>query len=846
MKPSKVILLFFITLFSFGKSYAVLNENNLSQTLSELRLELYNEVQKMDEYKVNFTKKKMAQHDKMIEFIQRCNELSLVLYSQNQDWTFDMTYAYRKVTKEYNEFKKNRVPFDAIVANVDLEIDRFARLIESLRRLPPQLDHIDFLPDSLAYHNDSVDMLFARNVKLVSHDSVLTKKLIDAFFLDETGQQDRDSCVLYATRLLVMYATARQKIITDNIHYENTNTKLKESYDYAKKRFQEVRRSMFTEPVKAFELNSSSVVDECIDKYTRTVDVRGRKSKSEWRGTLIGVFFVVMFISLVVSLAICSFIFKLIKRKDFDRKHGYVGVCVGICLFSLINFFIPYFTSNDFIAMASNLLFTFSWIVDVILISILIKTWNSTPEKLFYFYLPIIAFSLCVFMMRIVLVSDSLINIFFPPFLAIAFICQLFFYYRYKADLTKVDLILGRVSLLVLFVALVLSILGYLFISLLIVIWWFLQIATFLTLMIFRVLIDYYRKFRGIDKLQEKTKGDNITATWFCDMLVMAVIPALYILSFVQCIWAALHVFDVSELYEEFVNKPLINMVGPEGVEGLYLTPYMVIMAIVLIFGFRYLQYFITSLYRVIRTEQFKKKTGKDVVLASDINLTLANNIIAIIVWGIYVIRLFILFRIPTGTIAMVSTGLAAGIGMAMRDIMNNFIYGIQLMSGRLRLGDWIECDGVRGKVIEISYQCTVLDTDDGAVISFLNADLLGKNFRNLTKTNQYEQLNLTFGISRGENIEKVRGLLLESLKSLQQKDSYGQLFFDPTHEFQLFFTEFGESRINVKIQLYSLVNNREPIEPMVKECIYNTLIENNIELPYPQRDVRIISSQNQ
>ena len=71
---------------------------------------------------------------------KRCNELALMLYSQSQDYTFDMTYALDEVTREYKNYHSQRRPFDEILANLNMEIERCEHLAESLRRLPPMLD----------------------------------------------------------------------------------------------------------------------------------------------------------------------------------------------------------------------------------------------------------------------------------------------------------------------------------------------------------------------------------------------------------------------------------------------------------------------------------------------------------------------------------------------------------------------------------------------------------------------------------------------------------------------------------------------------------------------------------
>ena len=102
---------------------------------------------------------------------------------------------------------------------------------------------------------------------------------------------------------------------------------------------------------------------------------------------------------------------------------------------------------------------------------------------------------------------------------------------------------------------------------------------------------------------------------------------------------------------------------------------------------------------------------------------------IGILVWGTYAIVTVSLLQIPTKSLSVITAGLAAGLGFAMKDILNNFFYGVQLMSGRLRVGDYIECDGVRGKVDSINYQMTQIAAEDGSVMAFTNSTLSNNDF---------------------------------------------------------------------------------------------------------------------
>ena len=105
-------------------AYAVFNERDFAKTLTILRSELHQEHAKMAHLQARLAMNNDAQHQQLVEMTKRCNELALILYSQNQDYTFDMTYALNEVTKQYEDFHKQRLPFDEIVSRMNHEIER--------------------------------------------------------------------------------------------------------------------------------------------------------------------------------------------------------------------------------------------------------------------------------------------------------------------------------------------------------------------------------------------------------------------------------------------------------------------------------------------------------------------------------------------------------------------------------------------------------------------------------------------------------------------------------------------------------------------------------------------------
>ena len=179
--------------------------------------------------------------------------------------------------------------------------------------------------------------------------------------------------------------------------------------------------------------------------------------------------------------------------------------------------------------------------------------------------------------------------------------------------------------------------------------------------------------------------------------------------------------------------------------------------------------------------------------------------------------------------------------GLALKDIINNFIYGIQLLSGRLRVGDIIECDGIRGKVASISYQTTQIQSVGEVIISFTNTALFNKNFKNLTRGSAYEYVSVPVGVAYGTDVDKVRELLLEASKQLQTQDKYGRDIVDPKRGVNVGLSEFGDSAIVVALKQFVLVEERFGYANRARELIYKTLNENGITIPFPQCDVHMI-----
>ena len=853
-----------------NSSWAVFNEKDLAQTLRVLRYELGKAFNEMEMSQLAFEKQDEGQHEELINLVNSCNELSLMLYSQKQDFTFDLTYALRQVTDQYRTFTQRRMPYDNIISYFDVEIDRYDRLVKALKAIPPELEE---RPDSLG--PSLIDVLaLTFHVNLLpnlsyaaSHDNdpdhsghlhaEEVHEHID-FQLDSLSRIDRDSCVFFASKLLKMFTDIRDHMVEDSGHYEVTDQRLKEAYDYAQERYKLVQKKIFVEGQRNYwyiltHLGQSSrrAFRDFNDKYSR--DYFNETVKSEWRGPIVlGFSFIILVYLAIAALLSYLVVTSLKKRVGRFKTQGFISRQFAFILLAAVILFVLIIVvaglspkiGTHFYLMASTLLVEFSLLLIAVLTSMLIRFTGAQIDNGLKLYTPVMMLGLLVIAFRIIFIPNSLITLVFPPVLLLFGLWQTSVFHKYSDNVPGTDRSLAIASIVVTVITFILSVLGYVLMGLQLYIWWIFQLTVLHLILAVKELVRKYRR-KVVDKRVRayrinhmaevgNDKGSFFLVTWIYDLLDMVMIPLLILVSIPGCLFFASRVFDLTEICKTALLYPFLDT------DFITLSMYKVLLAVGLFFVFRYIEYAARSLYRIFRVRGAIAKSGTGLLRDNEVNLTLANNVIWLLVWGMYVIVTIGLLKIPTKSLNMVITGLAAGLGFAMKDILNNFFYGVQLMSGRLRVGDTLECDGIRGTVDNISYQTTTIKAIDGSLIAFPNSTLFSKTFKNLTKSDSYEYVALPVGVAYGTDVDKARKVLLKALKPLCRPDKFGRDTVKPSYGIQVTVNGFGDSSVDLMVKQYVLVDLRYAYVAKANELIYKSLAENGIEIPFPQRDVHI------
>ena len=880
----RVLTLIALTLLVAIPAYAVFNERDFAKTLTILRSELHQEHAKMAHLQARLAMNNEAQHKQLVEMTKRCNELALILYSQNQDYTFDMTYALNEVTKQYEDFHKQRLPFDEIVARMNHEIERYEHLAEALRRLPPILDKIDAVPDSLSavmdtilireshhHHEDGFDIVGTEEHEQEHEHAEEEGDHEEPFYLDEQGQADRDSCLFYTLNLLEMYTAARDKIVMDSDHYDAMSSRLTESYNYARDRYRLIQRRIFIDGqdnyfkvLRSFPRYCKMAFQDASRKYgigRHNADAEILR-QSEWRGPMVSGFilFVLFYIGLATLLSnIVVHLLKkwvpLFKADSFKQRSLMTTLLSGVVIFAVSVMIASLFVKQNFFQEASGLLLVYAWLLAAILVSLLVRIPSQHIREVSKIYVPIALLGLIVITFRIIFIPNRLVNLIFPPLMLGFAIWQYCLCKKVSHNReARGDMVYAWITFAVMFVTTIMAWMGYVLLGIQIFIWWLFQLTAIETITALYVLVEKHEKKylikRKLEYKMEHTiyepdrKDAYIAVTWLYDFIRQAVLPIAGVLSIPLCIRLAANVFDLGEICSDIFYRPFFNLSDKDGNAILHLSLYKLVLVTAMFFLFRYLSYLLKAFYRRMRFDRYARKEKKTFIHANEINFTLADNVIGILVWGTYIIIAIILLKIPMGALSLVAAGLATGLGLAMKDILNNFIYGMQLMSGRLRVGDWIECDGIRGKVTDINYQTTQIETISGTLVAFLNANLFGKSFQNLTRNNEYEFTKVTVGVAYGVDIEKVRTVLTEALEVLKTKDKYGRAIVEPKFGINIRFGDFGDSAVEIAVKQFVLVPERGLFIDREKEIIYKALNDAGITIPFPQCDVHLIKDE--
>ncbi|MBR4645128.1 MAG: mechanosensitive ion channel [Bacteroidaceae bacterium] len=880
----KLLIFIVLLLACLMPANAVLKEKDLARTLGVLKAELQTKYEQQQTFMAMYEQQGTQQHQQLVSYMHQCEQIGLMLYSQTTDNTFDMAYACQQATDLYHDLNNRDSKmhqYDKIITRIKLEIERYDALIQSLKSMPP-VSSAD--ADSVLTENDSILMqaidslqekkdslleerenMQEKNMVLITHGEQEEEvESTEPLYL--TGQQlkDRADCLKYSVTLRENMQRFLEKLEAENTYYKSVIGKVEELNEFAKGRYKLLQDNIFKNGSdNYFKILKNFPVQVLIARNsieTKYMPFKGyERTYSEWRGAtvlFISVFLVFyLALSLLVSYVILRWLLPRRWRSDaFKLKRQMLNNVVGIALFAIIVMTVRSLAHRNFIQMGTAQIINMAWLLEVIFLSLYIRLKGEQMRHAAIIYMPLMVLSFVVILFRIVLIPNTLVNLIFPPVLLCFCLWQWWVSRRHRENLPMLDIMYTHITSLVIFASCFASWVGYTLMAVQILIWWTFQLAAIMTVTCIYDLLEMYEERIMIYKLcpelkerqddgedvseeiaaikKKMLRGDYISVTWLYDLFNRTLVPIIGVASVFFSIYWASKVFEMTSLCEAFFRMDIVNQ---QNLIRISMDRLCIVAA--LWFIFRYINYSLRGFYC-----HFRRKV---LVENEMLNLTLARNVIGILCWGLYIIIVLVVLDVPRSGISIVGAGLATGLGFAMQSILENFFYGISLMTGRIHVGDYIECDGITGKVESITYQSTQIVTADGCVIAFLNSALFSKNFKNMTRNHRYELIKIPIGVAYGTNVEEVRKMLTEALMPVcLEKNADGQCITNVEEQpMKVSFVDFGDSSVDLAVCIWMLVEEKVALTGRVREIIYNTLNANNIEIPFPQRDVHIINN---
>ena len=777
--------LFFITILLFILALpanAVLQEDSLKNSLQVLRHELI--AQHLEQTKQLNNSRFITEQvtNQLKEIGDKSAQVSLMLYSQKTDNIFDLTYACQQATELWKDFQTKTRPFHDLITESNEEIARYDSLV---------------------------------NVLSTMYTFGLTQKM----------KTDRNVCLTLAVSIRRMLKE-RNDSYQEYIQYYNYSQHQLQALDaYAQKRYAEIQSGIFTNTgdsyfkvLKSVRFRLSQMNTTLSEKYTpNTVVVSQWDVK--WIITLFSMILIYGLIAIIINyLSIRFLVTRVMKTNRFEQKsqsflakRTCIIMLASVITFSIVLIIIRLFSPSNFIHMACSLLLEYTWMLSVIFASLLLRVEGSQTHNAYRIYYPLIMIGFFVIAFRIVMLPSSVVTLLFTPLLFIDTLWQARMIHKYHKLVPRYDLNFAYISQFVFIFSLISASIGYTMFAVQVIIWWSMQLACILTIAFFKDYLNQYREKHPIKKLAP-------VKIWLLRFVDIVLIPTALVISFIIAIYWATDVFNLSGLTW---NLFCANFIDSDKIQ---ISVYSIAVVTILWFIFNYLNLTIR--------DAIKLYLQRNDPSTAEARATMYINVLQVIVWGSWLLITLGFFKVSSTWLVVVTGGLSTGIGFAMKDILENIYYGISLMAGRIKIGDYIICDGIRGKVSSINYTSTVIDALDGSTIAFQNSQLFTKNYKNMTKNDGYEVGAIEVGVAYGTNVKEVRELLIDAIAKLgitnEKKDIIVRLH------------SFDDSCITLKILVWLNVLTQGNDMSIVMECIYDTLNNNGIEIPFPQREITI------
>ena len=224
-------------------------------------------------------------------------------------------------------------------------------------------------------------------------------------------------------------------------------------------------------------------------------------------------------------------------------------------------------------------------------------------------------------------------------------------------------------------------------------------------------------------------------------------------------------------------------------------------------------------------------------MIARSVDITIQNFVNELLRWVLYIILFLTVIQkvgVPVSSFLGALAAAGVAIGLALQGSLSNFAGGIMLLILKpFRIGDSIEAKGHIGTVERIGMFYTTLIKFGNERVIIPNGPLFSDNIINYSQ-NTTRRDNIIVGIGYGSDLKKAKEILYSLIKSCPTA------LQDPAPV--VYVNELADSSVNFTVRVWSKTEHYWDTHFYLIEQIKLTFDKEGIEIPFPQRDVHIIS----
>lgn len=222
-------------------------------------------------------------------------------------------------------------------------------------------------------------------------------------------------------------------------------------------------------------------------------------------------------------------------------------------------------------------------------------------------------------------------------------------------------------------------------------------------------------------------------------------------------------------------------------------------------------------------------------------------KLLQVTIFVLFILLLLQVMGINLTALAVFGGALGVGLGLGLQAIASNFISGIIILLDRsISVDDYIELeDGRTGVVRELTLRSTTLETFDGKDIMVPNEKFITESFTNWTHKNKKQRYRVDFSVAYDSDIRRLVEIIKTTVASHAQVISGDDIPIEERPDCEI--SGFGDSGVNMFVEFWMLGidDGKNRVGGDLLLMIYEAMREHGFQIPFPQREVRILNEKS-